>query len=69
MEESKVFKRTFEAKQYSKESKEKKALNKHCLTSEYMPSYPYVVIMYRDGKEEDHRVFRSKTEAQEFADS
>lgn len=39
----KTVKRTFEAKKYAKGSPERAALNTDPLTSEYMPSYKYIL--------------------------
>ncbi len=66
----KILRRTFAAKNYPKGSEERARLNEMSATSEYMPSYKYVVI-------EDHetaatgglRSFRTKREAEEFVKS
>ena len=39
-----VKKRTFEALNYPKDSAQRKKLNESAVTSEYMPSYKYVLV-------------------------
>ena len=55
--------RTFEAKNYPKGSKERVRLNKSSLTSEYMPSYRYIVYY---GKQPFYDTFRTKRETEGF---
>lgn len=54
-----VHKRTFEAKNHPKGSPERARLNEDPRTSEYMPSYRYVVI-----GPHGHQSFRTKAEAE-----
>ena len=61
--ETKVYKRTFEAEQYPKESEKRELLNSCAETSEYMHSHKYGVI--GDGF---CFSFRTKAEAQTYAD-
>lgn len=55
--------RTFEAKKYPKPSEQRTMLNKSALTSEYMPSYKYIVYY---GKQPYSQDFRTKREAEEW---
>ncbi len=55
-----VFKRTFEALQFAKGSAERSHLNEDALTSEYMPSYKYLVKTSIST-----RAFKTKTEAEQ----
>ena len=55
-----IFRRTFEAKKHPKGSKERISLNFNARTSEYMPSYKYLLIGHRF-----ERAFRTKREATE----
>lgn len=60
MSSATVHRRTFEAAQFPEGSEERARLNLHTLTSEYMPSYRYVVL----GGQHDRRATRTKTEAE-----
>lgn len=55
--------RTFEAKNHPKGSKERARLNKSALTSEYMPSYKYIVYY---GKQPFYDTFTTKRETEGF---
>jgi len=58
-----IKRRTFEAKKHAKGSEERKKLNLNAETSEYMPSYKYLLV---DGN--FNRSFRTKKEAQQAVD-
>ena len=60
-----LIKRSFLASHLPKNSKERKQLNESAITSEYMPSYKYVVITDNDNT----RTFRSKKDAESFMDN
>ncbi len=60
-----IIKRTFEAKNFPKDSAERKKLNEKSETSEYMTSYKYVVL-FDDGF---RRTFVSKQQAEEYVQS
>ena len=57
-----IVKRNFEAKKYPKNSEIRKELNNNFLTSEYMTSYKYGIVI----SENSYRTFRTKSEAEEF---
>jgi len=59
-----VTRRTFEAKQHPKDSDERRRLNCNPITSEYMPSYKYVLC--EDGKPTPF-TYRTKAEAERKA--
>lgn len=67
-----VLRRTFEARQYPKDSPERARLNLEALTSEYMPSYRYLVrrpFLMSDGSTHPtqpfiENAFRTKAEAE-----
>lgn len=61
-----VHRRTFGATRYPKGSPERAKLNENALTSEYMPSYRYLVVD-RDNPRQT-RSFRTKREAIAAAD-
>ena len=56
-----ILKRTFEAKEYPKGSKERKRLNQWDTTSEYMPSYKWVYVSPEGSRYQT----RTKREAEE----
>jgi hypothetical protein len=58
-----VKRRTFEALKYLKGSPERERLNRSSLTSEYMPSYKYVVMSANL-----YTTFRTKKEALLFVE-
>lgn len=67
----KILRRTFEAKNYPKGSEERKHLNENPTTSEYMPSYKYIVEYLPKGSIFEltrpfTRDFRTKKEAEAF---
>jgi len=63
--------RTFEASKHAKGTPERDRLNNQVLTSEYMPSYKFVVCEYRNCVVQPviEHSFKSKAEAQAFMDS
>jgi hypothetical protein len=61
----KVVRRTFEAKRFPKGSKERARLNADSLTSEYLPTYQYV--LRGDNGEYTPYCYHTKVEAQEAA--
>lgn len=56
--------RTFEALKYPKGSAERDKLNLNSLTSEYMPSYPYVIAFNGTG----NGVYKTKADAKAALD-
>ena len=57
----KIMKRTFEAKYFARDSVERAKLNNSSVTSEYMPSYKYVIC--NDDGTTTPFTYRTKTEA------
>lgn len=62
-----VKKRTFAAEKYPPGSPERDTLNTSAVTSEYMHSYKYAVVMNDDLGRSAAQTFRSKSEAMEYA--
>lgn len=58
-----IKKRTFEAKKFPKWSGQRAKLNEQVLTSEYLPSYKYVVI-----EGDKQRAFRTKSDAKRYTE-
>lgn len=58
-----IKKRTFEANKYPKGSLERNKLNEEILTSEYQPSYKYIIEL--NGKYQ-LKTFKTKREAEEY---
>lgn len=58
----KIKRRTFAAKNYPKESTLREKLNEDVVTSEYMPSYRYIVLLAN----RSYRNFRTKKEAEKW---
>ena len=62
-----IKRRTFEALKYPIGSPERRRLNEKALTSEYMPSYKYILIENVSERPfTNYRTFRTKREAQIF---
>jgi len=59
----KALRRTFEAKKHPKGSVKRKKLNRSALTSEYQPSYKFIVY---HGKQPFDNTFRTKKEAEKW---
>jgi hypothetical protein len=58
-----IKKRTFEALNYPKSSKERNKLNEEILTSEYQTSYKYIIEL---GGKYQLQTFKTRREAEEY---
>lgn len=64
-----IYRRTFEANRYPKLSSERKQLNLHAQTSEYLPSHKYCVETIENENIFSSFSFVTRKEAQDFVNN